>query len=68
MSWAPAVKPGTVSSLSAPDSSGAVIAPQHVFLGGDGSVLLSVPYEVSSLELQWCFGEAWRLAGAEGDS
>lgn len=48
----------------APDGTGAVIAPQHVFLGPDGAVLLSVPYEVSSLELQWCFGEAWRLAGA----
>lgn len=51
-------------AVLAPDATGLVIAPQHVFLGPDGAVLLSVPYEVTSLELQWCFGEAWRLAGA----
>lgn len=48
-----------------PDASGAVIAPQHVFLGPDGAVLLSVPYEVTALELCWCFGEAFRLAGVD---
>ena len=48
------------------DASGAVIAPQHVFLGSDGSVLLSVPYEISVSELEWCFLEALDIhAGVE---
>jgi hypothetical protein len=38
-----------------PDEEGYVVAPQHVFLGPDGGVLLSVPYEVSVPELEWCF-------------
>ncbi|MFT6111208.1 MAG: hypothetical protein ACJA2W_004138, partial [Planctomycetota bacterium] len=38
-----------------PDVSGAVVAPQHVLLGPDGSVILSVPYEISADELEWCF-------------
>lgn len=50
-------------NLLEPDGSGAVIAPQHIFLGPGGGVLLSVPYEVSALELEWCFGEAFKLAG-----
>ncbi len=46
-----------------PDATGAVIAPQHVFLSASGDVLLSVPYEVSAKELAWCFGEAFDRAG-----
>lgn len=46
-----------------PDATGAVIAPQHVFLSPAGDVLLSVPYEVSAKELAWCFGEAFERAG-----
>jgi hypothetical protein len=38
-----------------PDAEGYVVAPQHVFLAPDGSVILSVPYEVSESELAWCF-------------
>ncbi|QDV06102.1 hypothetical protein Poly30_16060 [Planctomycetes bacterium Poly30] len=38
-----------------PDVSGAVVAPQHVFLAPDGSVILSVPYEIHADELEWCF-------------
>ena len=38
-----------------PDASGGVVAPQHVFLAPDGSVILSAPYEISSAELEWCF-------------
>lgn len=38
-----------------PDAQGYVIAPQHVFLGPDGKVLLSVPYEIGANELSWCF-------------
>lgn len=46
-----------------PDATGAVIAPQHVFLSPAGDVLLSVPYEVTAKELAWCFGEAFDRAG-----
>jgi hypothetical protein len=41
--------------LLKPDSEGYVVAPQHVFLDPQGKVLLSVPYEVSTSELAWCF-------------
>lgn len=37
------------------DASGMVIAPQHVWLAGDGKVLLSVPYEIAKDEMVWCF-------------
>jgi len=37
------------------DDGGYVIAPQHVFLGPDAKVLLSVPYEITTDELEWCF-------------
>jgi len=37
------------------DAQGLVLAPQHVFLGSDGQVLLSVPYEITADELAWCF-------------
>lgn len=57
-----------------PDEEGYVIAPQHVWLGPDAKVILSVPYQVSDAELEWCFftalravdpNFAWRLsAGA----
>ncbi|MEE2940773.1 MAG: hypothetical protein VX460_10345, partial [Planctomycetota bacterium] len=46
-----------------PDATGAVIAPQHVFLSTAGDVLLSVPYEVSAKELAWCFCEAFDRSG-----
>lgn len=38
-----------------PDDNGYVIAPQHVFLAPNGDVLLSVPYEITAQELEWCF-------------
>lgn len=38
-----------------PDAGGYVIAPQHVFLDPQGKVILSVPYEVSAAELEWCW-------------
>lgn len=41
-----------------PDAQGFVVAPQHVFLGPDGKVILSVPYEVDASELVWCFATA----------
>ncbi len=34
---------------------GQVVAPQHVWLDGDGKVLLSVAYVVTAEELAWCF-------------
>lgn len=43
------------TQVLAPDEEGYVIAPQHLFLGPDGQVLLSVPYEVGVAELEWCF-------------
>ncbi len=42
------------------DAGGYVVAPQHVFLGPGGDVLLSVPYEISAGELEWCLLEAIR--------
>jgi hypothetical protein len=44
------------------DLQGFVVAPQHVFLGPDGKVILSVPYEVSAAELEWCFATALQKA------
>jgi len=44
------------------DTEGLVIAPQHVFLGSDGTVILSVPYEVTADELAWCFVTALQKA------
>lgn len=37
-----------------------VIAPQHVFIDGDGTVLVSAAYRLSKGELEWCFAEAIR--------
>ncbi len=41
-----------------PNSDGSVVAPQHVFLDSQGAVLLSVPWEVTANELEWCFATA----------
>lgn len=37
------------------DDAGMIVAPQHVFIGSDGKVILSVPYEINASELEWCF-------------
>ncbi|MFN0245178.1 MAG: hypothetical protein ACKVWV_20020 [Planctomycetota bacterium] len=50
----------TRGNVLKPDSSGAVIAPHHVFLDPEGKVVLSIPYEVSVSELAWCFVTAMR--------
>lgn len=47
-------------ALLKPDAEGFVIAPQHLWLDGSGKVLLSVPFEVTRGELEWCFHEAER--------
>jgi len=41
------------------------IAPQHLFLASDGTLILSVPYEVSADELAWCFDAAWKAVDPE---
>lgn len=45
-------------ALLAPSENGAYVAPQHLFLAPDGALILSVPYEVSAGELEWCLLEA----------
>lgn len=50
-----------------PDADGFVVAPQHVFLAPDGAVLLSVPYEVTAEELEWCLAEALRKHDPEAE-
>jgi len=46
--------------ILSPDAEGYVVAPQHVFLGPEGNVILSVPYEMRAEELEWCFVTALR--------
>ncbi len=46
------------TNLLRADATGAVVSPQHVFLSPQGDILLSVPYEMTSEELEWCFLEA----------
>jgi len=43
-----------------PNKEGYVVAPQHVFLAPDGSVILSVPFGIAASELEWCFVSALR--------
>jgi uncharacterized membrane protein YgcG len=45
-----------------PDPTGNVVAPEHVFLDSEGKPLLSVPYEVTASELEWCFVTAMQRA------
>lgn len=49
------------------DASGMVIAPQHVWLSGDGKVLLSVPYEIAKDEMVWCFVTAIKKLDPKSD-
>lgn len=44
------------------DETGNIVAPQHVFLDSTGKPLLSVPYEVSVQELEWCLVTAIKKA------
>jgi len=43
-----------------------VVAPQHIFLGPDGKILLSVAYEITVPQLQWCFVTAINKANPNG--
>ena len=48
--------------LVARNDLGVASVPQHLWLNPDGEVLLSVPFEMTSKEIQWCFAFAhWRL-------
>jgi len=42
-------------TLVQPTKDGQIVAPQHLFLGPDGKILLSVAYYVTEQELAWCF-------------
>lgn len=44
-----------------------LVAPQHIFVGPDGTILLSVPYEISARELQWCLVTAIKKANPDAD-
>lgn len=55
------------SQILAPDATGEVIAPHHVFLDKKGTVLMSVPYEVSNKELAWCFTASMEKAYPDRD-
>ena len=44
-----------------------LVAPQHIFADADGKILLSVPYEISARELQWCLVTAMLKADPEAD-
>jgi len=46
-----------------PNDREAVALPQHLWLNSKGEILLSVPFELDTDELSWCFDEAMRRAG-----
>lgn len=50
------------ASALKPDADGNIVAPQHAFLDADGAPLVSVPYEITSGELAWCFVAAVKRA------
>lgn len=52
-----------VEEVLRPNASGVVALPQHVWVGPDGKILLSCPFEMTALELAWCSEEALRQAG-----
>lgn len=48
-----------------PNVNGVVALPHHLWVGPDGTLLLSCPWEISAEELAWCTDEALRRAGVE---
>lgn len=50
-----------------PDDDGYVIAPQHVFLDASGKAILSVPYQITKQELEWCFVTAILKVNPDSD-
>jgi hypothetical protein len=55
------VRSGVIKAT--PDTN--IVAPQHIFLSSSGEILLSVPYEVTVRQLQWCFVTAINKANPE---
>ncbi|MCC7169669.1 MAG: HEAT repeat domain-containing protein [Planctomycetes bacterium] len=55
-----AVEKAVRAKILKPADGGDVVSPQHVFLDPDGKVILSVQYEISKAELEWCFVTALR--------
>lgn len=43
------------------DAGAQIVAPQHLFLGPNGDVVVSVAYEITASELAWCFVTAIRM-------
>lgn len=48
-----------------PNANGVIALPHHLWLGPDGSLLLSCPWELEPEELAWCTDEALRRSGIE---
>lgn len=48
-----------------PNATGVIALPHHLWIGPDGALLLSCPWEISAEELAWCSDEALRRAGVE---
>ena len=48
-----------------PNEEGVIALPHHLWIGADGELLLSCPWELSGPELAWCTDEALRRAGVE---
>ncbi len=55
------------SQVLKPDLDGYVIAPQHVFLDAAGKAILSVPYQITRQELEWCFVTAILTVDPDAD-
>jgi len=49
------------------DDQGYVVAPQHIFLSPQGSVILSVPYGITEHEMEWCFVTAIQTVDPDAD-
>src|SRR6185436_149263 len=50
-----AIEKAVRAKILKPADGGDVVSPQHVFLDPDGKVILSVQYEITKGELEWCF-------------
>lgn len=48
-----------------PNEQGVIALPHHLWIGPDGNLLLSCPWELEGAELAWCTDEALRRAGVE---
>lgn len=55
-----AIEKAVRAKILKPADGGDVVSPQHVFLDPAGKIILSVQYEISKAELEWCFVTALR--------